>query len=244
MSDPAPAGNARFATTHWSLVVSAGSDSTPEGRAALESLCASYWYPLYAFARRGGSEAHAAQDLVQGFFAELLEKDWIRQADRSRGRFRTFLLAAFRHHASHEREKARALKRGGGRPVLPLDFEAGEGRYLLEPADERTPERLFERRWALTLLDEALTRLREEHERAARLDLFEALRGTLVAGGAPSSWAEVGERLGMTEGAVKVAAHRLRRRYREVLRRAIGETVADPSEVDDEIRHLMESLGA
>ena len=244
MSDPAPAGNARFATTHWSLVVSAGSDSSPEGRAALESLCASYWYPLYAFARRGGAEAHAAQDLVQGFFAELLEKDWIRQADRGRGRFRTFLLAAFRHHASHEREKARALKRGGGRKVLPLDFETGEGRYQLEPADERTPERLFERRWALTLLDAALARLREEHERSGRLDLFEALRGTLVAGGASSPWAEVGAKLGMTEGAVKVAAHRLRRRYREVLRRAIGETVADPSEVDDEIRHLMESLGA
>jgi len=244
VTDQAPAGSPRFATTHWSLVVSAGSDSTPEGRAALESLCASYWYPLYAFARRGGDDAHAAQDLVQGFFAELLAKDWIRQADRGRGRFRTFLLAAFRHHASHEREKARALKRGGGKAPLPLDFEGGEGRYLREPADERTPEVLFERRWALTLLDAALARLREEHEKAGRLDLFEALRGTLVAGGPDAPWASVGERLGMSEGAVKVAAHRLRRRYREVLRQAIAETVADPSEVDDEIRHLMDSLGS
>jgi RNA polymerase sigma factor (sigma-70 family) len=242
VTEPVPPGAARFATTRWSLVVSAGSDSSPEGRAALESLCGAYWYPLYAFARRGGEDAHGAQDLVQGFFAELLEKDWLRQADRTRGRFRTFLLAAFRHHASHEREKARALKRGGGKTPLPLDFEAGEGRYQREPSDDRTPERLFERRWALTLLDSALARLREEHERAGREALFEALRGTLVAGGPEAPWAEVGARLAMTEGAVKVAAHRLRRRYREVLRQAIAETVADPSEVDDEIRHLMGSL--
>jgi len=242
VTEPVPPGAARFATTRWSLVVSAGSDSSPEGRAALESLCGSYWYPLYAFARRGGEDAHGAQDLVQGFFAELLEKDWLRQADRSRGRFRTFLLAAFRHHASHEREKARALKRGGGKPPLPLDFEAGEGRYLREPADDRTPERLFERRWALTLLESTLARLEEEHGKAGRGHLFEALRGTLVAGGPEAPWAEVGARLGMSEGAVKVAAHRLRRRYREVLRQAISETVADPSEVDDEIRHLMGSL--
>jgi RNA polymerase sigma-70 factor (ECF subfamily) len=244
VTGPAPAGSPRFATTRWSLVVSAGSDSSPEGRAALESLCAAYWYPLYAFARRGGEEAHGAQDLVQGFFAELLEKDWLRQADRSRGRFRTFLLAAFRHHASHEREKARALKRGGGRAPLPLDFEDGEGRYLREPVDDRTPERLYERRWALTLLDAALARLREDHERAGRIDLFDALRGTLAAGGPEAPWAEVGARLGMSEGAVKVAAHRLRKRYREVLRQAIAETVADPSEVDDEIRTLLGALAA
>ena len=242
MTDPVPPGAARFATTRWSLVVSAGSDSSPEGRAALESLCGAYWYPLYAFARRGGEDAHGAQDLVQGFFAELLEKDWLRQADRGRGRFRTFLLAAFRHHASHEREKARALKRGGGRAPLPLDFADGEGRYLREPVDDRTPERLFERRWALTLLAASRARLRADHETAGRVDLFEALRGTLVAGGTDAPWAEVGRRLGMSEGAVKVAAHRLRRRYREVLRQAISETVADPSEVDDEIRHLMASL--
>jgi RNA polymerase sigma-70 factor (ECF subfamily) len=243
VTGPGSAGSPRFATTHWSLVVAAGSDSSPEGRAALESLCTAYWYPLYAFARRGGAGSHAAQDLVQGFFAELLEKDWIRAADRSRGRFRTFLLAAFRNFSSHEREKARAAKRGGGRAPLPLDFEEGEVRYSREPADERTPEKVYERRWALTLLDEAVGRLREEHLAAGHEDIFEALRGTITAGGEASApYAEIGARLGMTEGAVKVAVHRLRRRYREVLREAIARTVADPSEVDDEIRHLLEAL--
>lgn len=240
-----PAGSPRFATTRWSIVVAAGAGEDTAGRAALESLCRAYWYPLYAFERRGGTRAEDARDLVQGFFAELLEKDVLAQADRDRGRFRTFLIAAFRHFASKEREKARALKRGGGRAPLPLDFEDGESRYLREPADERTPERLFERRWALTLLEEALGRLREEHRVAGREDLFEALRGTLgSAGGPEASYAALGEGLGMSEGAVKVAVHRLRRRYRDVLRAAIAETVADPSEVDDEIRCLLGALAA
>ena len=241
--DSAPLGPRRFETTHWSIVIAAGAAADTAGRAALESLCAAYWYPLYAFERRFGTRAEEARDLVQGFFAELLEKDVLRQADRARGRFRTFLLAAFRHFVSREREKERALKRGGGRALLPLDFEDGESRFLREPVDDRTPERLFERRWALTLLDGAVARLRDEHREAGREDLFEALRWTIGAGGAAEApWAEVGARLGMSEGAVKVAAHRLRRRYREVLRAAIAETVADPSDVDDEIRHLLEAL--
>lgn len=239
---PQDSAPARFRTTHWSLVVAAGADSTPEGRAALESLCGTYWDPLYAFARRSGADREAARDLVQGFFAELLEKDRLRQADRERGRFRTFLIAAFRHHWSHERDRARALKRGGGRAALPLDFDTGEDRYLREPSDGRTPDRVFERRWALTVLDAAVARLRDEHDAAGRLDLFDALRGTIAAGGADTPWADVGARLGMTEGAVKVAAHRLRRRYREVLRETVAGTVATPSEVDDEIRHLMDAL--
>jgi RNA polymerase sigma factor (sigma-70 family) len=240
-----PAGSPRFATTRWSMVVAAGAAGDTGGRAALESLCGAYWYPLYAFERRGGTPVEDARDLVQGFFAELLEKDVLAQADRDRGRFRTFLIAAFRHFASKEREKARALKRGGGRAPLPLDFEDGESRYLREPADDRTPERLFERRWALTLLDEALGRLKEEHRAAGREPLFEALRGTLGSGDGPgASYAALGEGLGMSEGAVKVAVHRLRRRYRDVLRAAIAETVADPSEVDDEIRHLLGALSA
>jgi len=244
VTDPgSPAGSLRFATTRWSIVVAAGAGEDTAGRAALESLCRAYWYPLYAFERRGGTPAADAQDLVQGFFAELLEKDYLRQADRERGRFRTFLLAAFRHFASKEREKARALKRGGGRKALPLDFEDGENRYLREPADERTPERIYERRWALTLLDETLDRLRREHDVAGRADLFEALRGTLGAGGASGEpYAALGKRLGMSEGAVKVAVHRLRKRYREVLRALISETVAEPADVDDEIRHLLDAL--
>lgn len=236
-----PAGSPRFATTRWSIVVAAGAAEDTEGHAALESLCRAYWYPLYAFERRGGTPAADAQDMVQGFFAELLEKDYLRQADRERGRFRTFLLAAFRHYASKERERARALKRGGGRRLLPLDFEDGESRYLREPADARTPETVYERRWALTLLDETLGRLRQEHDLAGRGDLFQALRGTLSGGDAPP-YAEIGRRLSMSEGAVKVAVHRLRRRYREVLRALIAETVAEPSAVDDEIRHLLAAL--
>jgi RNA polymerase sigma-70 factor (ECF subfamily) len=223
--------------------VAAGAGEDTAGRAALESLCTAYWYPLYAFERRGGTAASDAQDLVQGFFAELLEKDYLRQADRERGRFRTFLLAAFRHFASKERERARALKRGGGRKALPLDFEDGESRYLREPADARTPETIYERRWALTLLDETLGRLRTEHDVAGRGDLFEALRGTLGAGaGQEEPYAALGKRLSMSEGAVKVAVHRLRKRYREVLRALIAETVAEPGDVDDEIRHLLEAL--
>lgn len=244
-SAPGPrTGGGGFATTRWSVVAAAGADSTPEGRAALESLCAAYWDPLYTFARRSGADREEAQDLVQGFLTELIEKDRIRQADRDRGRFRTFLLAAFRHHWSHERERARAAKRGGGRAPLPLDFDSGEDRYLREPADDRTPERLFDRHWALAVLDATIAQLRDEHDRAGRLDLFDALRPTITAGATEARWAEVGERLGMTEGAVKVAAHRLRRRYREVLREIIAETVAAPSDVDDEIRHLMASLAA
>jgi len=236
-------GSPRFATTRWSIVVAAGAGEDTAGRAALESLCTAYWYPLYAFERRGGTPAPDAQDLVQGFFAELLEKDYLRQADRERGRFRTFLLAAFRHYASKEREKARALKRGGGRKALPLDFEDGESRYLLEPADQRTPETIYERRWALTLLDETLGRLRMEHDASGRGDLFDALRGTLgTGGGAEEPYAALGKRLAMSEGAVKVAVHRLRKRYREVLRALIAETVAEPADVDDEIRHLLEAL--
>lgn len=241
---------ARFATTPWSIVIAAGSDSTPEGRAALESLCAAYWDPLYTFARRCGADREDAQDLVQGFLTELIEKDRVRQADRTRGRFRTFLLAAFRHYTSHERDRARAMKRGGGQVVLPLDFESGEDHYRHEPVEDRTPERVFERRWALTVLDGAVAKLRAEHEDAGQLDLFDALRGTIAAGGAGGgapgatgpSWATVADRLGMSEGAVKVAAHRLRRRYREVLRQTIAATVADPADVDDEIRQLMSAL--
>jgi DNA-directed RNA polymerase specialized sigma24 family protein len=239
--DAAPNG-ARFATTRWSLVLAAGGGSTPDARAALESLLAACWYPLYAFARREGAPRDEAEDLVQGFLAELLEKDRIRQADPARGRFRTFLLAAFRHFRSRERERDRAAKRGGGRAALTLDFESGEGRYSREPADARTPETLFLRRWALDLLEEALRRTREEYERGGRGDLFEALRGTLGSGAPAGSWAAVGEGLRMGEGAVKVSAHRLRRRYREHLRGAIGETVADPADVDGEIRDLMAAL--
>jgi RNA polymerase sigma-70 factor (ECF subfamily) len=233
---------ARFATTRWSLVVAAGEGLTPEGRSALESLCRDCWFPLYAFARRGGAGPEEAQDLVQGFFAELLEKEFLRQADPARGRFRTFLLAAFRHHASKAREKERAQKRGGGARRFSLDVLDGERRYLAEPRDDHTPERLFERRWALAMLDRVLADLRAAYEGGDRRAVFEVLRPSLLAGEPGPAIDAAAATLSMSPSAVKMALHRLRRRYRDLLRARISETVADSSEVDDELRHLLASL--
>jgi RNA polymerase sigma factor (sigma-70 family) len=233
---------ARFPPTRWSLVAAAAEPASGESRAALEVLCRASWLPLYAFARRSGSAPEAAEDLVQGFFAALLEKGYLAEADRERGRFRTFLLAAFRHHVSRERERERAQKRGGGVRTLALDMASGERLYLAEPADERTPERLFERRWALLLLERALEGLRQNYGGMEKSEVFETLRPFLVGGEPASPLADVGARLGLSEGAVKVALHRLRRRYRDTLRAAIAETVAHPAEIDDEIRHLLGAL--
>lgn len=232
---------ARFPPTRWSLVVAAAEPASRESRAALETLCRASWLPLYAFARRSGSAPEEAEDLVQGFFAALLEKGYLAQADRERGRFRTFLLAAFRHHVSHQREHDRAQKRGGAVRTLALDMTSGERLYLAEPADERTPERLFERRWALLVLERALEDLRASYGGRGQSEVFEALHPHL-AGGPARPLAEVGASLGLSEGATKVAVHRLRGRYRDVLRAAIAETVESPDLVDDEIRRLLEAL--
>ena len=240
-ADP-PAGGGRFATTQWSVVVAAAGADAPDARRALESLCAAYWYPLYAFARRRGAGAHEAQDLVQGFFAVLLEKDYLAQVDRDRGRFRAFLKTAFGHFTSKERERAKAQKRGGDLLHLSLDFQRGEERYSLEPADVTTPEAVFERRWALTMLDRVVGMLKTEFSAAGNQALFAALL-PFVAGGAPlPAHRETADALGMTEGAVKVAVHRLRRRYRTLLRQAVADTVSDPADVDAELHHLIESL--
>jgi RNA polymerase sigma-70 factor (ECF subfamily) len=240
-ADP-PTGGGRFATTQWSVVVAAGNADAPDARRALESLCAAYWYPLYAFARRRGAGAHAAQDLVQGFFAVLLEKDYLAQVDRDRGRFRAFLKTAFAHYTAKEREKARAQKRGGDLLHLSLDFEQGEERYSLEPADATTPDAVFERRWALTMLDRVVARLKTEFSAAGKQELFTALL-PFVAGGAPlPTHRDTAESLGMTEGAVKVAVHRLRKRYRTLLREAVADTVSDPADVDAELHHLIAAL--
>jgi RNA polymerase sigma-70 factor (ECF subfamily) len=209
------------------MVVAAGEKDTPEAEVALATLCERYWYPLYAFLRRRGRKAHDAQDLVQGFFAALLEKDYLLDADRERGRFRTFMLAALRHFASHE---------------LSLDFDDGEKRYSLEPVEEITPERMFERRWALTLLDRVLGRLRDEYAGSGKAELFDALKPLLGGPGTARPYRDIGEDLEMSEGAVKVAAHRVRKRYRDALRQEIEETVDGPEAVDDEIRHLMAAL--
>jgi RNA polymerase sigma-70 factor (ECF subfamily) len=239
-----PAAAGRFASTRWSLVVAAGQRDLPESQEALASLCRLYWYPLYAYARRRLPRPEDAQDLTQEFFAWLLAGNCLQRADRSRGRFRSFLLAAFQHFLAHERERASAQKRGGGRKVLSLDFLSGERRYQCEPGHEATPETLYERGWALTLLEETLARLREEQVVAGKERLFERLKGTLTGADAVRPYAELAAELGMSAEAVKVAAHRLRRRYGELLRAEIAQTVTTPEEIDDELRDLFAAVSA
>jgi len=232
----------RFATTRWSVVCAAGREDTA-ARAALASLCETYWYPLYAFLRRRGCSREESEDVTQAFFARLLERGWVRSADRDRGRFRTFLLTALARFLSKERDKERAEKRGGGRAKLSLDFEAGESRYRLEPVEEGTPDRLFERRWAMTVLDRVLERLEEEHaDDPAKTAKFAALKPLMTASDAAAPYAEVAVKLGMSEGAVKVAVHRLRKRYKELLRDEVAQTVSDAGGVELELADLRAAL--
>ncbi len=237
-----PHGSPEFHTTHWSVVRAAGRDGSPEARAALEKLCVAYWYPLYAFARRSGHAADDARDLVQGFFARFLARNTLADLGPEGGRFRSYLLASLRNHAASERERAQAQKRGGGVATLPLEFDAAERRYASEPADVTSPERLFERRWALTVLDRALARLRTEEEKRGRGAQFARLEGTL-AGDAPSGgYAALASELGTTANALTVAAHRLRRRYRDLVALEVAPTVDRPQDVEDEIHRLFDAL--
>ena len=235
-------GGRRFATTRWSQVVAAGALQTPDSREALARLCELYWYPLYGYVRRWGYDADQAQDLTQEFFARLLEKHYLRDADPTRGRFRSFLLASLKHFLSNERDRASAVKRGGRATVLPLEFENAEGRYSREPPDTETPETVYERRWALTLLERTLGRLRAEFDAAGKSALFARLEGHLTGEQDALPYGALGAALEMSEGAVKVAVHRLRRRFGALLREEIAETVADPAHVDDEIRELFRAL--
>ncbi|RPJ75223.1 MAG: sigma-70 family RNA polymerase sigma factor [Acidobacteria bacterium] len=239
---PSVHGGRRFATTRWSQVLAAGQDPDAAGAQALADLCEAYWYPLYAYVRRWGFDADQAQDLTQQFFARLLEKHYLRDADPTRGRFRSFLLASLRHFLSNERDRAGAVKRGGRVAVLSLEMEGAEGRYSLEPPDEDTPERVFERRWAMTLLERTLARLRREFREAGKAGQLARLEGYLTGERDTLPYAELSRELGMSEGAIKVAVHRLRRRFGALLREEIGETVSDPSQVDDEIRELFRVL--
>ena len=242
-STPSPAGNPRFRSTRWSVVVAAGATPGPDADRALATLCETYWYPLYAFARRRGHDAEAAQDLTQGFFARLLDKRDFRAADPARGKFRSFLLGAFVHHMSNERERAAAWKRGGRATLLSLDLPAAEERYCREPADNRTPEKLYERRWALTLLSSVLQQLRAEQESAGRGEHFHALSGpALTPESGDPPYRALAAQLGMSETAVKVAVHRLRRRYRDLIREAVSQTLADPRDAEEEIRFLLAAL--
>ena len=239
------AGHPQFATTRWSMVFSAGRHDAVDCSEALAALCEIYWYPLYAHVRRRGCAAAEAQDLVQEFFATLLDKSYLKAADPQRGRFRSFLLASFNHFVANEHRKAIARKRGGGRAHVPLvmDFESGESRYVNEPSHDLTPERVYERRWAMTLLERALSRLRGEYDAAGKAELYEQLKPFFAAGSDAAPYAELAERTGMSEGALRVAVHRLRKRCRELLREEIAQTVAEPDDVEDELRHLFTALG-
>ncbi len=225
------------------MVLTAGSSQNPQAQAALERLCELYWYPLYAYIRRRGHSPEDAQDLTQEFFARLLKRNWLERADQAKGRFRSFLLSAMNHFLSDEWDRARAQKRGGGALPLPLQLDSAETRYGHEPADHATPEQNYERRWALALLAEVLRRLGNEYAQEGRAELFGALHPCLVGPGAAQPYAELAVNLGVTEGTIKAAVHRLRQRYRQLLHDEIAQTVAEPGEVDDELRHLLVVLG-
>jgi RNA polymerase sigma-70 factor (ECF subfamily) len=231
-----------FATTHWSVVLNAGQAASPQAITALEQLCRTYWYPLYAFVRRKGHSPHDAQDLTQAFFARLLEKNYLAQADRERGRFRTFLLAALTHFLADEWDKAQRLKRGGGREIVSFDAVSAEERYQMEPLEHLDAAKLYERRWVTTLFEKVLARLEQEFRDSGKGKLFDQLKGSLLAEQAGPSYGELSAPLGLTEDAVKQAVHRMRRRYRELFREEIAQTVAGPREVEDELRHIFAVL--
>jgi RNA polymerase sigma factor (sigma-70 family) len=234
------ARNATFATTHWSVVRAAAQSTDPQASVALEQLCRVYWYPLYAFLRRQGHSAEDAQDLVQGFFLHLLRGDILQTAEPGRGRFRSFLLGTLKHFLSDEKGKAEAQKRGGGQQFISWDLASAESRFRQEPADESSPDRLFERRWAMTILEQALDHLRAECAADARSELFEQLQGFVTGEKGPVSYAEAAANLDQSLSAVKSAIFRLRRRYHELVRDEVGQTVAEPAEVEGELRHMLE----
>jgi len=237
-----PAANPAFVTTRWSVVLSAGENDSPDAVRALEHLCRAYWFPLYAHVRRLGNQPADAEDLTQAFFEKLLEKKWLASADRERGRFRTFLLSSLKHFLANEWDKARAQKRGGHVTIVPLDAPAGETRFQHEPSTTATPDREFDRRWALAVLETVLARLEKEYCDGGKSKLFDQLKVTIGGDRSEIHYAGLGRDLSMSEGSVRVAAHRLRQRYRELLRSEIAQTVATAEEVEDELRYLFAAL--
>ena len=231
-----------FPATQWTTVLAAGGTPSPESATALERLCGAYWYPLYAFVRRSGYSPADAEDLTQEFFSRLLEHNWIAHADRHRGRFRSFLLMAMKRFLAKEWDRAKTAKRGGRVKIIPLQLDMAETRYSREPVDTRTPEEVFEKNWAITLLNSVLKRLRGEYERDGKGRLFATLEPCLIGRRETQPYASLVAQLEMTEGAVKMAVCRLREHYREYLKEEIGHTVASPAEVDEELRHLFRVL--
>jgi len=229
-------GVSQFPTTRWTLVVAAGDPQRKDAQSALASLCENYWYPLYAYLRRRGYTADQAQDLTQEFFMRILEGRYLDRADPKKGRFRSFLLTSLKFFVADEGDRERAHKRGGG-VLVPLEFLSGEERYQREPADDETPERIFERRWVLSMLDRVVERLRNEFVRHGRTEHFERLKMFLL-GQSDAPYAALAREMNTSEGALKVAIHRLRKRYRDFFRQEIADTVADPAEVESELRYL------
>jgi RNA polymerase sigma-70 factor (ECF subfamily) len=242
--DRVPAGQLSFATTHWSVVLEAGRFDAPQAVEALETLCRTYWYPLYAYIRRRGYGPEDAQDLTQEFFAQWLRKNYPARADRAKGKFRSFLLHALSQFLADQREQATALKRGGGQIFISLDEENPEDRYRLEMPDELTPEKLFERRWAQTILDQALARLRQEYAADGKAATYEVLRAFEPGEQSPLSYAEAAVQLGVSESAVKSLIYRLRQRHGQLVREEIAHTVPTVAEIDEELRYLVLVLRA
>ncbi len=235
----------RFNSTQWSLVLAAAERSTPASENALDALCAAYWPPLYAYIRRRGYEVSEAQDLTQAFFVRLLEKNYLGDAKREKGKFRSFLLASLNHFLANEWDRKQAQKRGGGVTIIPLEMDSAEGYYRTDRADRLTPEKLFERRWALTVIDLALKRLEEEFTDNGRGQLFNCVKPFLTGSDGEVTYHQIATELGMSEGAVKVAVHRLRRRFRELMRAEIAQTILRPDQpgaIDAELRSLLAAL--
>lgn len=243
MADPFSKTNSpadgQFHTTHWSAVLHAGAVDSPAARIALEELCQTYWYPLYAFARRLGRSPAEAEDLTQAFFARFLERNFVAQAEPDRGRFRTFLLTLFRRFLANEWQRDHREKRGGFRTLLPLDTAWAESRYGTEPGHTESPDALYERQWAMILLDQVMRRLQLEYVQSGRARLFERLEACLYRDASALPYAGIAAELGLTEAAIKMAMQRLRHRYRAVLREEIAKTVTSPEEVETELRSLM-----
>jgi DNA-directed RNA polymerase specialized sigma24 family protein len=240
--EPNAAGPRVFATTHWSVVLAAGQGESAQAQRALETLCRAYWYPIYAYVRRKGYKPEEAQDLTQEFFAQLIAKEHFRFADRTKGKFRGFLLARLDYFLAREWSRAHRQKRGGQFTFISMDEHPPEERYQLEPADLETPEKKFLRQWALTVLKQAMNALQKECEAHAKGPLFREARNLISGERHPAAYAQISKTLNMAEGAVRVAVHRLRQRYGELLRQEVANTVTSQEEIDEELRYLFQIL--
>jgi RNA polymerase sigma-70 factor (ECF subfamily) len=240
----AASGGGIFATTHWTVVLAAGRGGSRQAEVALEELCRTYWYPLYAYVRRHGHSREDAEDLTQGFFARLLEKNYLDGISNEKGKFRAFLLVALKRFLANEWDRANRQKRGGGLAPLSLDWQDAETRYQIHPADNLSPDKLYDRAWAVIVLERVITRLRDESAGDAKGNLYGQLKSFLMMGTSEIPYAHAAAELKMTEGAVRVAVHRLRKRYRELLREEIGQTLANPAQAEEEMQSLFCALAA